>query len=111
MTAKTLLQRRDEVRVERRLALQAEVLRDLRHALEALIPGERVWVFGSLTQPGRFNDASDIDLALEREPRGISAGRLSSELTERLARPVDVVFLKDCRFRHAIAREGELWTL
>jgi predicted nucleotidyltransferase len=87
------------------------VRRDLRAALEALIPGERVWIFGSLTRPGRFNDASDVDVGLEAEPAVMSAGRLSSELTERLARPVDVVLLENCRFRDKIRREGELWML
>ena len=56
-----------------------------RRELTALVPGDRIWLFGSLTQPGRFNDASDVDLALEAEPIAMSAGRLSSELSERLA--------------------------
>ena len=111
MVAETLLQRRESARLERRLTLQADVRRQLRQALEVLIPGSHVWVFGSLTQPGRFNDASDVDVALEGEPPGISMGQLSSELTERLARPVDVVLLRDCRFRSKITREGEMWTL
>lgn len=80
-------------------------------ALGALVPGGRVWVFGSLTKPGEFNDASDVDLALEAEPALMSAGVLSSELAERLGRPVDVVLLDQCRFRDKILREGELWTL
>jgi predicted nucleotidyltransferase len=107
----TLLFRRDEARRARRLAVQSKVRRDLREALEALVPGERVWIFGSLTRPGRFNDASDVDLALETEPALMSAGQLSSELSNRLARPVDVVLLETCRFRDKIRREGELWTL
>jgi hypothetical protein len=37
----------------------------------------------------------------------MSAGWLSSELSERLPRPVDVVLLETCRFRHKIEREGE----
>jgi predicted nucleotidyltransferase len=105
----TLLFRRDEARRARWLVLQAQVRRDLRSALEALVPGERVWIFGSLTQRGRFKNASDVDVALEAEPAVMSAGRLSSELTERLARPVDVVLLETCRFRDKIRREGELW--
>jgi len=107
----TLLFRRDEARRLGWLEVRAQVRRDLRTALDALIPGERVWIFGSLTQPGRFTDASDVDVALEAEPAVISAGRLSSELSERLARPVDVVLLDTCRFRDKIRREGELWTL
>lgn len=107
----TLLFRRDEARRVRRLAMHAQVRQDLRSALSALLPGVRVWLFGSLTRAGKFNDASDVDLALETEPVTMSAGRLSSELTERLARPVDVVLLSGCRFRDKILREGEPWTL
>ena len=111
MARDTLLFRRDEARRAGWLVVQSQVRRDLRTALEALVPGERVWIFGSLTQPGRFNDASDVDVALEAEPAVMSAGRLSSELSERLARPVDVVLLETCRFRDEIRREGELWML
>ena len=111
MARDTLLFRRDEARRAGWLAVQSQVRRDLRAALEALVPGERVWIFGSLTQPGRVKDASDVDVALEAAPAVMSAGRLSSELSERLARPVDVVLLEACRFRDKIRREGELWML
>ncbi len=110
MAADTLLARRDEARRARRLALYAETRVRLRDALAELVPGHRIWVFGSLTTPGRFNDRSDVDLALADEPRSTSLGRLASELTERLGRPVDVVLLDRCRFRDRILREGEPWT-
>ena len=67
-------------------------------------------VFGSLTRPGVFNDASDVDLALERPPAAMSEGCLMVELMERLSRRVDVVLLSECRFRAKILREGEVWT-
>lgn len=111
MAHDTLLFRRDEARRARRLTLQAEVVGELRAALTALVPGSRVWVFGSLVQPGRFNDASDVDIALEAEPEAMSVERLASELAERLRRPVDVLVLDRCRFRDKVLREGELWTL
>lgn len=111
MAHDTLLFRRDEARRAARLVLQAQVGADLRTALRELVPGHRVWVFGSLVRPGEFNDASDVDLAFEVEPEQMSLSRLSSELAERLGRPVDVVQLADCRFRDKIVREGELWTL
>jgi hypothetical protein len=40
----------------------------------------------------------------------MSAERLTSELMERLERPVDVLLLNRCRFRGKILREGEVWT-
>ncbi|MBM3769898.1 MAG: hypothetical protein FJW27_01135 [Acidimicrobiia bacterium] len=105
----TLLQQRDEARHRQRLALCESTRRLLREHLAALIPGQRVVVFGSLLQPGRFNAASDIDLALEREPEGISVGQLMSKLSERLGRPVDVVLPDHCRFRDRILKEGDVW--
>lgn len=107
----TLLQARDAARRQRRLQVREETRARLRRALADLIPGERVIVFGSLTRPGIFNDASDIDLALERDPVAISRGCLMVELMERLVRRVDVVLLAECRFREKILREGEVWTL
>ena len=105
----TLLQRRDLARAERRRALYDETRRRLREHLADLVPGRRIIVFGSLTKPGVFNEASDIDLAVETEPSGTSLGWLMSELTERLGRPVDVILLPRCRFRARIVREGEPW--
>jgi hypothetical protein len=36
--------------------------------------------------------------------------RLTSELMEKLERPVDVLLLNHCRFLEKILREGEVWT-
>jgi len=107
--AATLLALRDRARQRRRLDLYHEVRRALRDHLHVLIPGQRVVLFGSLTRPGVFNDASDVDLALEGDPHGMSAGVLMGELMERLGRPVDLVRLDRCRFRDRILREGEVW--
>ena len=107
----TLLQKRDAARRDRRLQVRTETRRRLRAALTELIPGARVVLFGSLTRPGQFNDHSDIDLALEKEPPGLGVLGFIAELMERLERPVDVVLLDKCRFRAKILREGEVWTL
>lgn len=110
MPVDTLLARRERTRQAARLALRERVRVQLREALRDVLPGTRVWVFGSLVRPGRFGEASDVDIALEAEPSGISRERLTSELEERLGRPVDVVLLGQTRFRDQIVREGELWT-
>ena len=107
----TLLQQMESERMQRRECLRAETRRELRAALSENLPAASVIVFGSLLKPGRFNEASDIDLALEAEPVGMSIYQLTSLLAERLGRPVDVVLLPECRFRGRIAREGETWTL
>ena len=54
---------------------------------------------------------SDVDVAFESEPSGLSLYQLSSLLAERLGRKVDLVLLADCRFRDKILREGQTWTL
>lgn len=107
----TLLQQRDAARRQRRLELYAQVRSQLRGALADLAPGARVVLFGSITRPGKFNDASDIDLALAQSSGGLDPIRLADDLAERLQRPVDVVPLDRCRFRDKILREGESWTL
>jgi predicted nucleotidyltransferase len=107
----TLLQQRDTARRERRLQALEQTRRRLRQALMELLPGGKVIVFGSLTKPGVFNDRSDVDLALAEQPPGLDIVSLTSELMERLERPVDVVLLKRCRFRQKILQEGEVWTL
>lgn len=105
----TLLEQRDFVRRQRRLAVYEETRRKLREALAQLVPGHKVLLFGSLTKPGIFNDCSDVDLALESEPAPMDTWRLRAELTERMERPVDVVLLNRCRFREKIRREAEVW--
>ncbi len=107
----SLLQQMECERKQRREFLRTETRRELQAALNDLLPAGRVIVFGSLLKPGRFNEASDVDLALEVEPAGMSVYQLTSVLAERLGRRVDVVLLPECRFRERIVREGETWTL
>ena len=85
------------------------LLAQLARALHDLIPGQAVIVFGSLAKPLGFNRHSDVDLALEVEPSGMSAHALASVLLERLGRRVDVVLLGECRFAEKIRREGIPW--
>jgi predicted nucleotidyltransferase len=107
----TLLQQIESDRRQRRERLRLEARSQLRSALCKLAPAEKVIVFGSLTKPGGFSETSDVDLALEAEPVGLSVCQLTSLLAESLGRPVDVVLLPECRFRDKILREGETWTL
>jgi predicted nucleotidyltransferase len=107
----TLLQEMEQERLRRRECLRAEVSRQLRLVLPQILPGQRVILFGSLVTPGRFGEHSDIDLALNCEPAGMSLYQLTSLLAERMGRPVDVVLLGESRLRDKILREGEAWTL
>jgi predicted nucleotidyltransferase len=78
---------------------------------EYLPTGSRVWVYGSLTEPGRFREWSDIDLALEADPPGMSIYLLASLLAERCLRRVDVCLIAETRLATAIRQKGELWTV
>jgi predicted nucleotidyltransferase len=107
----TLLQQIESQRKLDREALRVETRQRLREELSRHMRGSAVIVFGSLTKPGRFNEFSDVDIALEAEPGGLSVYQLSSLLAEALGRRVDVVLLPECRLRDKILREGEAWTL
>ncbi len=98
--------RRRETNERERLA----ALSALRSALRDILPGERVYVFGSALLPGRFGPDSDLDVALEREPRGQSMYAIASRLMEAVGRPVDVVLLGESRLSAKILQEGEAWT-
>jgi predicted nucleotidyltransferase len=75
-----------------------------------VLPGEAVLVFGSLTVPGRFHNASDVDLGLPEHLSDRNVYALQAALEDRLRRPVDVVELGRCRFRRSIESLGEWWT-
>lgn len=106
----TLLQQLDEDRKQQRLADREAARSLLRESLHQLIPGRKVIVFGSLTQAGKFNRCSDIDIALDSLPDGMSPYTLTALLEEAMRRPVDVILLAESRLREKILAEGETWT-
>ncbi|NDC53828.1 MAG: nucleotidyltransferase domain-containing protein [Planctomycetia bacterium] len=91
-----------------RLAVRERLAAALREYLPA---GSRVWLYGSLIEPGRFREWSDIDLALEADPPAMSIYLLASLLTERCLRRVDVCLMTETRLATAIRRKGEVWTV
>ncbi|MBI4473328.1 MAG: nucleotidyltransferase domain-containing protein [Acidobacteria bacterium] len=107
----TLLEQMERQRLDDRERSRHGAQRRLHEVLRQTIPGERVFVFGSLVKPGKFTDDSDIDVALESELLNTSVYQLISLLSERMGRRVDVILLDECRFKNRILREGELWTL
>jgi predicted nucleotidyltransferase len=108
----TLLQEMAQEKARRLEGERERLVAALRRELAALLPsGEIVFVYGSLTQPGRFADSSDLDLALVRRPPAFSEFWLQGELEMRLGRRVDVVVLAETRLREKIDREGWRWTL
>lgn len=104
-----LLQERDARRRADRITEWHEARDHLRLVLHRHLPGIKVWLFGSVLECGRFNAASDIDLALEAPPEGMSIYTLTGLLEEEMGRPVDVVLLPESRLRNKIISQGEAW--
>jgi len=66
-------------------------------------------IFGSVTRPGRFREASDVDIAVERIGAEAFFEAMSLLSTE-LGRPVDLVRLSECHFAEGIRERGMRWT-
>jgi len=91
-------------------ALAARTRDLLRAALARHIPGTPVWVYGSLVAPGRFHEWSDVDVALEWLPSGMTLEYLQSLLSADVGREVDVCLINRTRLKPTIERSGERWT-
>lgn len=88
----TLLAKMKADRARRREEARQDAYSRLRAALaDFLPPGSEVWVFGSLVKPGRFRENSDIDIAMERLPAGLTEAWLQFQLALRLDRGIDVL--------------------
>ncbi len=68
-----------------------------------------MWVYGSLVNAGRFHEWSDVDIAVESLPQGMTLEYLQSLLSAEVGREVDVCRLDRTRLRSVIEREGERW--
>lgn len=104
-----LLLQEHERRRQRDAALAEQTRELLRAALARHVPGTAVWVYGSLVKPGRFHDWSDVDVAFETLPHGMTLEYLQSLLSADVGREVDVCMLHRTRLLGAIQREGERW--
>ena len=105
----------DQALAHRRLLLEQErqallsrvlALLDQRAAAFGI---ERAYVVGSLAAPGRFHEASDVDIAVEQ----IDPLRLFEALGEfsaSLGRPVDIIQLDRCHFAERLRTKGIPWT-
>ena len=105
----TLLAELEHERLQRRDAARREMRERLESALAELLPRQVVFVFGSITMPGRFHARSDIDLGVYDLPAHMSEYRLQSEIERRVGCPVDLLVLPETRLYEKIRGEGELW--
>lgn len=106
----TLLMRSTRAEAAAREARREEVRVGLREALRRQLPGVAVWVYGSLCNPGRFNEWSDADVAFEELPAQASLAQLQSLLSAEVGVEVDVCLLSRTRLEASIREKGERWT-
>ena len=91
-------------------AALADRTRDLlRAALARHVPGTAAWVYGSLVKPGRFHEWSDVDVALESLPPGMTLEYLQSLLSADVGREADVCLIDRTRLKPVIELSGERW--
>jgi predicted nucleotidyltransferase len=69
---------------------------------------DRAYIFGSVTQSGRFHEASDVDLGVE-VMNSVQQIDAIAALSMVLLRDVDLVDLRYCHFAHRIRETGLLW--
>lgn len=105
----------DQIILERSLQLEQErqiLLEKTQQWLEefASVYGiNKVYIFGSVTRPKKFNQNSDIDLAVE-EINAQDYFLVISLLSAYLGREVDLIKLENCHFAERIRQTGILWT-
>lgn len=66
------------------------------------------YLFDSMTQPGKFSQYSDLDLAEDSLNQGDPFG-LISYLSTHLDRDVDLIPLDQCHFVDKIRQTGVVW--
>ena len=68
------------------------------------------YVFGSVTEPDRFTQSSDVDIAVDTWNTGDICGLMGC-LSLHLNRDVDVVPLDQCHFADKIRHLGTPWSV
>ena len=105
-----LLQRRDADAWKSREQSRQDAIAKLRQAQREHLAGQAMWVYGSILDRGKFRRHSDIDVALERSPEGVSLYALQSLLTEATGHAIDISLLDETRLRRKIEMSGQRWT-
>jgi len=68
----------------------------------------KAFIFGSVTESHRFNQRSDVDIAVEQvNPEDFFM--VISLLSEALEREVDVIEINKCHFANQIRQTGIVW--
>ncbi len=98
-------------RSEENEGLRKDVLEEVFNALDRLseeVSFEEAYIFGSVTEPHRFNRFSDVDIAF----KALDKDRLfyvTAFLSGLLERDVNIIELESIHFRDKIEKRGILW--
>lgn len=111
--AKQAHQRRETVHRARLLELASEAQRDFSRIKEMLVQRycpRRIYQWGSLLQPERFGDISDIDVAVEGLDDPLAGLHALDDACQLTRFPVDLVEMERIHPAHArtIREEGRL---
>lgn len=106
----SLLQQRDQANATENELLRQVALEKLHQGFQRYLPGQAVWVYGSILKPGKFRLESDIDVALEDPSTNFSLYALQSLLTEATEHQVDICMLEETRLKEKIMSRGQRWT-
>jgi uncharacterized protein len=69
---------------------------------------DQAYIFGSVIQPGRFHDNSDVDVGVNAiDP--VKQIEAMADLSMAILRDVDIVDLRRCHFADRIRDQGRLW--
>lgn len=107
-----LLEQAIRHRKEMREELRRRLLKKIFSVLDELSPKygyKEAYIFGSITEEGKFNPESDIDIAVT----GLKNEKyfaFMAELFNKLEYEVDVVQLENSRLREKIESRGIRWT-
>lgn len=105
----SLLQQRDQANATQNELLRQIALEKLHQAFKRYLPGQAVWVYGSILKPGKFRLVSDIDVALEQASTTYSLYALQSLLTAATEHQVDICMLDETRLKEKIMSQGQRW--
>lgn len=105
-----VLKKKLEEKRRQRERLRIETLTRLKEDLQkSPIPFDAAYIFGSVTKPGQFHEAPDVDVGfLDLKDEDFFA--MASYLALELEQDVDVVQLENHRLREKIQMEGIRWT-
>lgn len=104
---KAIAQRSDRLEVERQRLLTQTV--ELLEAHNEQYGIRLAYIFGSVAQPHRFHEQSDVDIAIETG-RPLLLTEAIGRFSSLLGRDVDLINLATVSFADRIRREGVVWT-